>query len=106
LSFVNFSFWGEEIDVFGNILACLLGLSYPEKASTIVDALIRLRVNRPFPVRVVHAPIRRDSTLWRPYMLRHTQNLPFQYHNGGIWPFVGGFWVMLLAQLGRELGGA
>jgi glycogen debranching enzyme len=23
-----------------------------------------------------------------------------QYHNGGIWPFVGGFWVMALARLG------
>jgi glycogen debranching enzyme len=25
-----------------------------------------------------------------------------QYHNGGIWPFVGGFWVMALARLGLQ----
>ncbi|HSB34481.1 MAG TPA: glycoside hydrolase 100 family protein [Nitrospirota bacterium] len=102
LSFVNFSFWGEEVDVLGNILACILGLSFPEKANAVVDGLIRLRVNRPFPVRVVHAPIRELSRFWRPYMERHSQNFPYQYHNGGIWPFAGGFWVMLLAQLGRE----
>jgi glycogen debranching enzyme len=33
-------------------------------------------------------------------MGRHQQNIVHQYHNGGIWPFVGGFWVMALAKLG------
>jgi glycogen debranching enzyme len=36
-------------------------------------------------------------------MERHGQNFPFQYHNGGIWPFVAGFWVLLLAKLGRKV---
>jgi glycogen debranching enzyme len=35
-------------------------------------------------------------------MQRHQQNFPFQYHNGGSWPFVGGFWVLLLERLGME----
>lgn len=48
------------------------------------------------------SPIEKDSFLWRTYMGRHRQNLPHQYHNGGIWPFVGGFWVMLLKKLGLE----
>lgn len=100
LSFVNFSFCGEEVDVFGNILSALFGLAYPSKASRITDSLLRLRVNDPYPVRVVHSPIEEDSSLWRPYMKRYRQNLPYQYHNGGVWPFVGGFWVMLLAKLG------
>lgn len=33
-------------------------------------------------------------------MARHNQNRPHQYHNGGIWPFVGGFWTMALVRLG------
>jgi glycogen debranching enzyme len=103
LSFVNFSFWGEEVDVYGNILACLMGLSSREMAGRIVDSLLRLRVHHPYPVRVVHAPIRQISRLWRPYMERHGQNFPFQYHNGGIWPFVTGFWVLLLGKLGRKV---
>ena len=53
------------------------------------------------PIRVVGAPIEPEHPLWRRYMERHAQNLPFQYHNGGIWPFVGGFWVLLLARQGR-----
>jgi glycogen debranching enzyme len=101
LSFVNFSFWGPETDVLGNILSGLLGPTPVSNASRIADALLRLKVNVPYPVRVVHTPIRRDNILWRPYMQRHKQNYPYQYHNGGIWPFAGGFWVMLLAKLGR-----
>jgi glycogen debranching enzyme len=35
-------------------------------------------------------------------MARHEQNHPHQYHNGGIWPFVGGFWVLVLARCGMR----
>jgi glycogen debranching enzyme len=35
-------------------------------------------------------------------MSRHLQNLEWQYHNGGIWPFAGGFWVAALAQAGEH----
>jgi glycogen debranching enzyme len=102
LSFVNFSFWGEEVDVFGNILACLFGIPLPEKRERIIDALLIRSANQPYPVRSVLSPVRKESYLWRPYMERHGQNLPDQYHNGGIWPFIAGFWVMLLAQSGRK----
>jgi len=47
-------------------------------------------------------PIKRASLLWRPYMARHRQNLVWQYHNGGIWPMVGGFWVAALVASGRQ----
>jgi glycogen debranching enzyme len=102
LSFVNFSFWGEDVDVFGNILACLFGLPTPAKREAIVDRLLLRRANRPWPVRTLLSPIRPDSPLWRHYMERHRQNLPSQYHNGGIWPFVAGFWVLLLLKQGRR----
>ena len=35
-------------------------------------------------------------------MGRHRQNMVYQYHNGGCWPMVGGFWVMALAALGER----
>ena len=100
LSFVNFSFFGEEGDVFGNLLAVLSGLSDAAGARRTLRALAEQRVNQPYPVRVVCAPVPEDSFLWRPYMSRHQQNFAWQYHNGGIWPFVGGFWVMALAGAG------
>lgn len=101
LSFVNFSFFGEEGDVFGNLLAVLYGLADRRASRRTLDALQRARVSRLYPVRVVTHPIRRRSALWRPYMARHRQNEVWQYHNGGIWPMVGGFWVVALAAAGH-----
>jgi glycogen debranching enzyme len=101
LSFVNFSFFGEEGDVFGNLLAVLCGLCDPAASRRTLDALQRAKVSRLYPVRVVTHPIRRRSALWRPYMARHRQNEVWQYHNGGIWPMVGGFWVTAFAAAGR-----
>jgi hypothetical protein len=101
LSFVNFTAFGDEGDVFGNLLAVLCGVADAPRARQVIQALERERVDEPFPVRAVCRPIAQRSRLWRPYMARHHQNYPWQYHNGGIWPFVGGFWVAALAQIGE-----
>ena len=29
-------------------------------------------------------------------------NKPDQYHNGGIWPFIGSFWAMALHKTGKK----
>jgi Alkaline and neutral invertase len=100
LSFVNFAFFGTEGDVFGNVLAVLCGLANAEARQRVLRALDRAGVADPYPVRAVCEPIRESHFLWRPYMSRHRQNLAWQYHNGGIWPFVGGFWVTALAEAG------
>ncbi|HEX3141239.1 MAG TPA: glycoside hydrolase 100 family protein, partial [Rhizobacter sp.] len=102
LSFVNLSFAGDEGDVFGNVLALLYGLAGDSRAEEILRALLAARVSEPYPVRVVTRPMDRRHELWRAYMGRHQQNEPHQYHNGGIWPFVGGFWVMALACCGKR----
>ncbi len=101
LSFVNFSLWGEELDIFGNILAYLVGLGDASCAVKAVAELSNMQASRPHPIRVVGTPIGQHTLLWRRYMERHGQNQAWQYHNGGAWPFVGGFWVMLLARLGK-----
>ena len=102
LSFVNFSFWGDEGDIFGNLLAILMGLADESPAYKILQAIERANAGSPWPVRVTNMPIRRDHILWRPYMGRHQQNLDYQYHNAGAWPYVGGFWCMALAATGQH----
>ena len=101
LSFVNFSFFGDDGDVFGNVLAVLAGLADAHASRRTLDALAKAHVSDPYPVRAVTHPIKRNSSLWRPYMARHRQNFVWQYHNGGIWPMVGGFWIAALAAAGR-----
>src|SRR5882762_9480639 len=59
LSFVNFSFWGDEGDVFGNVLAVLTGLADARATRRTLDALTKAQVGDPYPVRAVTHPIRR-----------------------------------------------
>jgi hypothetical protein len=102
LSFVNFAQFGDEGDTFGNVLAVLCGLADSAARRRTLHALERAGVNDPYPVRVVCEPIPENSLLWRPYMSRHRQNYAWQYHNGGIWPFVGAFWTVALAESGMR----
>ena len=69
-------------------------------ASHAACAACSAHVDDPYPVRAVCDPIVEADALWRPYMSRHRQNYAWQYHNGGIWPFVGGFYIAALAQAG------
>jgi hypothetical protein len=105
LSFVNLAVVGDEGDVFGNVLAIQAGLADEAMAHSIVNTIEGARASDPYPVRVVLHPLSPQHDLWRAYMGRHRQNLVHQYHNGGIWPFVGGFWAMALAKLGLEAEG-
>jgi hypothetical protein len=102
LSFVNLAVAGHEGDVFGNLMAVLNGLADTAKSHQIVQTIDRAHAAEPYPVRVVLHPLSRQHELWRPYMARHQQNSVHQYHNGGIWPFVGGYWVMALARVGMR----
>ncbi|HLD21959.1 MAG TPA: glycoside hydrolase 100 family protein, partial [Patescibacteria group bacterium] len=90
-------------DVYGNILACLSGLADAEKANEITEHIVRSGINLPYPVKVLYPPIYPGEHDWKDYMAKGRQNYPWQYHNGGIWPYVGGFWVMWLSQQNPEL---
>ncbi|UCE32423.1 MAG: glycoside hydrolase [Burkholderiales bacterium] len=100
LSFVNLASFGDEGDVVGNLLAVLCGLPTASEGLRVLQTLQRAGVADPCPVRVVCDPITESHRLWRPYMSRHRQNHAWQYHNGGSWPFAGGFWVAAMARAG------
>jgi len=102
LSYVNFGGWGGEGDVFGNLLAVLFGLAGGARRAAVLRAIARAQGGARYPVRAVCEPIRRHDPRWRSYMGRHRQNLEHQYHNGGIWPMIGGFWVAALAAAGMR----
>ncbi len=103
LSFVNYTFYGTEGDVFGNILACLVGLADDKKTEEVIDYLLAQNANKPHPIKATLRPITRKDNIWRPYMGHLNLNKVNEYHNGGIWPFIGGFWVMLLNIFDQEI---
>lgn len=102
-----YAFWSfkiynsERFDLLGNSLAILSGLAPPTRAKEIVTWISKetenlmdrgdLAVNLPpnfFPYITAHDP---------DWIDRYEKfNLPGEYHNGGIWPFISGFYIAAL----------
>lgn len=97
----------ERFDLLGNSWAILTGMASEARAGEIVDfverecdalaAQAQLAVALP-PCLLPY--VRPEDPDWRP---RYAQfNPPGCYHNGGIWPFVSGFYVAALVAAGRH----
>ncbi len=89
-------------DVYGNILAHLYNVIDKEKATTTFRFIWGSGVNQPFPVKNVYPAVSAGDPDWRPYYTVNLLNLPNHYHNGGIWPFIGGGWVRNIYKLGMK----
>jgi glycogen debranching enzyme len=102
LPYVAFRDYGDYCDVLGNLLAILFEVANPAQEKRILDYLYQVGIEDPYPVRVLHPVIYPGDKDWREYYRNNNLNLPDQYHNGGIWPFVGGFYVAALVKAGRQ----
>jgi len=89
-------------DTLGNVLAFLHGTIDAEKAHQTFKFMLGVGVNDPFPIANVYPVVSPGDPDWRPYYTVNLLNLPNHYHNGGIWPFVGGFWVKFVNKLGLK----
>lgn len=87
-------------DVFGNILASLMNLLDVAKARTAFRFMWGAGVNDPWPVANLYPVVQAGDPDWRAYYTVNLLNLPHHYHNGGVWPFVGGMWVRYIHRLG------
>ncbi|KXH76228.1 MAG: amylo-alpha-1,6-glucosidase [Candidatus Thorarchaeota archaeon SMTZ-45] len=96
----------EHFDLLGNSLAILSGLASLSRAKRMVSWIERecqsmreqgyLALDLPpnfFPY------IQPEDQDWHPRYTRF--NLPGEYHNGGVWPFVCGFHIAAIVATGR-----
>lgn len=91
-------------DVWGNILAFLFNIIDVDRARIAFEFMWGVGVNQPFPVKNLYPSVLTGDPEWRPYFTVNLLNLPGHYHNGGIWPHIGGMWVRFIHRLGmREL---
>jgi hypothetical protein len=89
---------GEWFDSLGNLLAILSGVADESKAEKILDFIQRHKLASA-PIRAITPAIQPGDPEWRDYY--GTLNLPHYYHNGGVWPFIGGFYVAALVKRGK-----
>lgn len=98
LPYLGFRAAGEWFDTLGNLLAIIAGVADETRTNTILEFLECNKLTH-FPARSIHPVVRRGDPDWRDYygML----NVPYHYHNGGVWPFIGGFLVAALVAARR-----
>jgi glycogen debranching enzyme len=99
LSYLGFRAVGEWFDSLGNVLAILAGIADERRTAIILDFISRHDVDM-WPMRSLTPVIQPGDPDWRDYygML----NQPHHYHNGGVWPFIGGFYVAALSAAGNH----
>jgi glycogen debranching enzyme len=102
LPWTGFREFGNTFDAFGNSLAILLGVADEAKRERILTHAHAVGADDPFPIKAFYPPIYPGDRDWREYFRSRNLNLPFQYHNGGIWPFLGGFYVAALVAAGHH----
>ncbi len=96
----------EHFDLLGNSLAIISGLASPSRAKSMVSWIERecqtmreqgqLALDLPPNYFPYIQPEDRD---WHPRYAKF--NLPGEYHNGGVWPFVCGFYIAAIVAAGR-----
>ena len=96
--------FGWRCDVYANVLAHLFNIVDESKAIDIFRFIWGSGGNKPFPVKNIYPAVVTSDPDQRPYYSGNLLNLPNHYHNGGIWPFIGGAWVRSISKLGlREV---
>jgi hypothetical protein len=98
LPWVAFREYGDWCDTLGNCLAILTGVADYHRSEHILRYMFQVGVAEPFPSKAINPPIHPGESDWRNYYRSRNLNLPHQYHNGGIWPMVGGFHVAALVR--------
>lgn len=101
LPWVAFRDFGDWCDVLGNCLAIVAGIADAPKRDQILTFFDEVGIARPYPAKALYPPIAPGHKDWRDYYRNANRNLPDQYHNGGIWPFIGGFLVAAYVHDGR-----
>jgi glycogen debranching enzyme len=98
LPWVAFREYGDWCDSLGNLLAILTGLADGHRTEHILRYMLQVGMAEPYPTKAIHPPIYPGESDWREYYRSRNLNLPHQYHNGGIWPMIGGFHVAALVR--------
>jgi hypothetical protein len=96
----------ERFDLLGNSLAILSGIASSSRAKELVSWIETecksLRKNEDLAVDLppnLFPYIRPDDPDWMPRYKKYNQ--PGEYHNGGIWPFICGFYIAALVATSR-----
>lgn len=101
--------YSYRFDAFANILCSMLEIADDEQRRHVDEHLHEISPNE-FPlVRAFHPVVRPADDNWKDLQMTFSyefKNQPHEYHNGGLWPLLTGFYAADLAMAGTESGGS
>lgn len=106
MSFFSPTGYGYRFDAMANVLVSLFGIA-DDNQRKLVDEHIANQVATHEQVKVLAAftpvitPVDADWKDLQSTFSNTFKNQPHEYHNGGLWPLINGFYVADLAQRGR-----
>ncbi len=103
LHYISFARIDTHFDTLSNMLCLLSGLADTETSLAVLATTKSRGLSKPYPTRVLDPPHRSegagfDRAFDSSLPIQH-QSGPYAYHNGGVWPFVGGTHVSALYKM-------
>jgi hypothetical protein len=95
----------DVVDVLANLLAVIAGVADGERARRVLDLLFDAA--EPYPTPALLDPVMPGDpgamlvSAAEAVIPNRWQNRPGRYHNGGVWPYIGGFHVLAEVQAGQ-----
>lgn len=98
--------YGYRFDALANVLAMLLGVAAEKQCETVDSYIAENIVHEDVMLLpAFHPVITPKDEDWQDLQTTYShtfKNEPYEYHNGGLWPMVTGFYAASLAQRGRR----
>lgn len=100
LSHIVYAEFVDQCDCLGNILTALFDIAPPERAAAVLTHIGAAYATMPAPGATLLTSVSAQdpSGTYRahvdPYQGPRWRNPPGSYHNGGIWPFIGGLFIV------------
>ena len=90
---------GDWFDSLGNLLAIVFDLADKPRAEKILSYISEKKIDMPYPVKAIYPPIKKGTKNWQDYFNDCDARYPYHYLNGGIWTFIGSFYILSLIKL-------
>jgi len=88
-------------DSLGNLYAICGGLATKKQTGSILNFIEKKGLARPYPIRCMYPTLVKGGKEWQSYFSKCLAKDQHSYLNGGIWPYIGGFYIAALIKAGR-----
>ncbi len=98
--------YGYRFDAFANVLASLVGVADADQTAAVEDYIEDHAIGAELSLLpAFHPVIEQDDKDWKQLKVAFSydfKNRPYEFHNGGLWPMLTGFYAADLAFRGQH----